>query len=363
MADFHYVKFDPEEVWKEMTDTYIDAGGDVLYPGDEKSLLLQAVLAMAIAVMGKVDNALMMDTLTYATRDYLKEYGRKRNCEYIDAIPARATVELTFRATGVTQVIEAGTELTADGIVIYHTVDDILQSGAKQTTTAEIECAMAGSVGNGLIAGTQMQILDSTAAVETAIVIQTATGGVDAEDEEAYRERIRAYGLASSTTGCAAAYEAVTKTVSSQIVDAKALNNGGGEVGVYLILADGANEAAIFQSVEAALSPIDRRPLTDTVTIRKASEVTYALKVEVWYSDYNGLTGDLQETVEAYRTWQDDTIGRAFNPDKLMAMLYQIGCDRVRFAAGSGMGGSVEYAEIAENARCKGTIELIVVNT
>lgn len=32
----HYLTFDPEAIYREMLETYIENGGDILYPGDEK---------------------------------------------------------------------------------------------------------------------------------------------------------------------------------------------------------------------------------------------------------------------------------------------------------------------------------------
>ena len=57
-----------------------------------------------------------------------------------------------------------------------------------------------------------------------------ATGGQAQESDDAYRERIRTYGLASTTTGPQSQYESVAKNVSSEIIDARALNLGAGEL-------------------------------------------------------------------------------------------------------------------------------------
>ena len=63
-----------------------------------------------------------------------------------------------------------------------------------------------------------------------------------------------------------------------------------------------------------------------------------------------------------YQKWQDNTIGRAFNPDRLMAAIYQAGATRVIWGDGSAFnGGNVAYAEIDPDAHCKGTISLGVI--
>lgn len=365
-TELRYVDYDAEKTWDEMQRTYIACGGDILYPGDEKEVLLRSVLAIATAVMAKVDSALRMDTLTYATGEYLKEYGLKRNCVYIEAIPATAPVTITFQAGGTAQTIEKGAELTADGSMIYVLTEDIQQTGTAQEVNTTVQCQEAGVIGNGLHAGSQLQFIESVDGFVSAIVTADASGGVDAEDEEVYRERIRNYGLASITTGPEQQYESAALSVSTQIIDARAINDGGGEVGVYLILADGADEESIFAAVEQKLSSVTTRPLTDHVMVHAAGEAAYTLNVKVWYSQYAGIADDVTGAIEEYQAWQDHRIGRAFNPDKLIAMLYQVGCERVQFLAGSGMGDepeAAEYTEIDPDEHCKGTITLTVVNT
>ncbi|MBQ9252237.1 MAG: baseplate J/gp47 family protein [Clostridia bacterium] len=362
-TELHYVRYDEEETWHEMVKTYLDCGGQILYPGDEKEMLMRAVLAIATAIMAKVDSALRMDTLTYATGEYLKEYGQKRNCVYIDAIAATAPVEMEFYPTGIAQTIPAGTGLTVDGQIIYETTEDLEITGTAQTLQTTLQCQTPGAIGNGLHEGAQMQFIESVDGFVKCIVTETASGGVDEEDEEVYRERIRNYGLASVTTGPEQMYESQATAASSQIIDARAINDGAGEVGLYLILAEDAERESIFNSVEQRLSAITTRPLTDHVSIHEAAERNYNLNVEVYYSQYAGIGDDVTAAVEEYQSWQDNRIGRAWNPDKLMAMLYQVGCERVRFTGGSGMSGSVQYTEIEPSAHCKGTIRITVVNT
>lgn len=364
-TELHYVDYDEEKTWDEMILTYIEAGGDILYPGDEKEILLRGVLAIATAIMAKVDSALRMDTLTYATGDYLKEYGKKRNCIYIDAVPATAPVTITFSASGVAQTLQAGTELTADGTIIYMLSDDLSITGTEQVIHTTVTCKTSGTIGNGLNSGAQLQFIESVDGFVSAIVTETASGGTDAEDEEVYRERIRNYGLASVTTGPSQQYESTAKAQSTKIVDAKAINDGDGEVGIYLILEDGADQASIFNSITNALSSVTTRPLTDHVAVHEADPVTYTLDTKVWYSQYAGIDDDVTATIESYKTWQNNTIGRAFNPDKLIAMLYQAGCERVQFLSTSSFNGSstIEYTDIQASKHCSGSITLTVVNT
>jgi phage-related baseplate assembly protein len=361
----HYIDYDSETIWNEMMMVYDMEGGDILYPGDEKEMLLRAVQMIAITILAKVDNALRMDTLTYSEREFLKEYGRKRNCEYIEAQAATAPMTITMGATGYARTLPAGTLLTADGALLWETTEEIALTGYAQEVVTTIQCETAGIAGNGLRSGTEMQFMDGLEGLVSAIIGADASGGTDAEDWEVYRERIRTYGLATVTTGPSGQYESHAKAVSNQIIDVAAKNDGPGEVGIYLILEDGADQAAIFASVAEELNAYDMRPLTDHVTIYTATEKAYTLKIKVWYGTDETLEKPVADVIAEYQEWQDNTIGRTFNPDKLVAMLYQVGCERVQIEEGSSGidGGDVEYTEIPARARCRGTIIPTIINT
>lgn len=357
-TELHYVTYDPEEIWNEMISNYVDAGGDILYPGDEKEILLRSVLADIVQVFAGVDNALRMQTLRYAVGDYLDVLGEQRGCKRIAASAATATVTVETCATGRLDVLKAGTTMTADGEQFYELTDDLALTGYHQTVKAEIRAVQAGAAGNGLLAGTQMQLSAANEGVEKITVAMDASGGNEREDDEAYRERIQTYGLASITTGPEQQYEAAAKAVSGEILDANAVNLGAGKVGVYLII-NSAGAEGIMRDVTNALRASDVRPLTDQVSVYQATDIPYTLKVQ-YRSDGGGSTETaITAAVREYQLWQDNVIGRPFNPDRLMAAIYQAGAERVVFGEGSGFnGGPVEYKQIEETARCKGTVTL-----
>lgn len=361
-TELHYLTYDPEEMWLEMQMAYFDAGGDILYSGDEKEMLLRGVQSILMQAFAGVDNALRMDTLRYAQREYLKVYGEKRNCYYIDATKAKATIQITFKATGRSDTLAAGEAVTADGEMMYLLDEAIPDTGVARTVTATVTCAIAGSVGNGLLAGTQMQPVKPHDGVYSIYCTADAAGGQDDEDFEAYRERIRNHGLTNITTGPEVQYESVAKNVTSVILDANAIDLGAGNVGVYLLLSDNTGSAAIIAAVVAALNATDVRPLTDHVSVALATPVTYTLNVQYQADSSSNVAAVIDEVVEEYQTWQDQIIGQPFNPDKLMAMLYQAGCTRVIWGSGSTFnGGDIEYTTIQPDQYCKGTIHTAVM--
>ena len=355
----HYLTYDPEAIWEEMLAIYMAAGGEILYPGDEKEMLLRSVLADITQVFAAVDNALRMQTLRFAVGEYLDVLGEQRSCERIKASAAEVTVTIQTNATGRSSTLEAGTAMTADGVVFYLLKEDLTLTGSVQTLTAQAVADREGSAGNSLTEGTALHMAVTNAAVSSITAATDAAGGNEAEDDETYRARIREYGLVSVSTGPARQYEAAAKAVSSAILDAKALNLGAGQVGVYLILADGTSAAGVLQAVTAALSADSVRPLTDQVSVAQATNVAYTLNVKYSAENASGTSAAIAEAVSSYQEWQDNVIGRAFNPDRLMAALYRAGATRVLWDTGSAFnGGSVAYTEIGSAQRCKGTINL-----
>lgn len=356
-SEIHYLSFDPEDIFREMQYAFIDAGGDVLYPGDEKEMLLRSVQATITQAFASVDNALRMATLRYAVGDYLDLYGEKRGCNRIGAQKAVAVVEMKLIATGKTGTISAGTPITADGERIYILDGDVVETGYARTARMTITADISGSAGNGLLSGTQMQFLVPQDAVESVFCVEDASGGQEREDDDTYRDRIRTFGLAQLHTGPQEQYEAAAKNVTSEILDARAANLGAGKVGVALLLASNTGSAAIIQHVSEALNDVNVRPLTDEVTVFLAEEIPYTLNV--LYKAESGMDVSLAITDAAaeYGKWQDGNIGKAFNPDRLVAELYRAGATRVVFGEGSNFNdGDVTYTDIPPNACCRGTI-------
>lgn len=360
-TELHYLTYDPEEIWTEMMQNYIEAGGDVLYPADEKEMLLRSVQADIVQIFAGVDNALRMMTLRYAVGEYLDVIGELRGCERIQASAATANVTITTNATGKETVLEAGTALTPDGVNFYLLQEDLTLTGYQQNITVQVIAEQEGSTGNGLLAGTELSLAITNGAVNSIVVTSDATGGNEEEEDEAYRERIHKYGLATVTTGPAQQYESVAKNVNSAITDAKALDDGPGNVGICLLLSTDTGQDAIMQEVLNALSKEDTRPLTDKVRVYKATDVPYILNIQYACDNSSQTTAAIASAVKTYQEWQDQTIGRVFNPDRLMAALYQAGATRVIWGEGSDFNGSgeIQYTEIANNERCKGTISLV----
>lgn len=361
-TELHYLTYDPDEIWDQMMINYVEAGGDILYPGDEKEMLLRSVQADIVQIFAGVDNALRMQTLRYAVGDYLDVLGELRGCERIPAAAARATVTISAIETGKTDTLEEGTAMTCDGEIFYLLTEDVPLSGYEETLTAEVIADREGLAGNGLVAGSQLELAIKREGVTSIVAATDAVGGIDKEEDDVYRERIRQHNLASISTGPARQYESAAEEVSGEIIDSRAINLGPGHVGVYLILSGTTPAADIIADVYEALNTVDTRPLTDLVDVYQAEDIPYTLNVNYAFDGSSEIAEAISEAVDDYKDWQETTIGTPFNPDKLLAEIYQAGATRVIWGEGSTFnGGEIKYTEISETQRCLGTINMTVI--
>ncbi len=358
----HYLTFDPEAMWTDMHIAYMQAGGDPLYPGDEKEMLLRGQLPIFAQAYAAHDHAARMQTLRYSVNEYLDVIGEKRKVFRIQAVKAKGKAAIVFKRETAAYAVVAGM-LVTDGARTYETAAEILVPAGTGTTSREtgITCTQEGTVGNALPVGMELYPVQQKARIQTVTVTQATAGGVDKEDNEAYRERIRVGGL---NVGSKSAYETLAMGVSANIVDAEAYRASAGVVSIALILEEGLTEterSSILSEVEGTLNDEEMVILTDTVQAEEAEAVPYTLNVG-YRAD--GVTAEdkaakLLAAVAEYQAWQENTVKRAFDPYKLLSLMYAAGATRHAWLEGSHVnGGAVEFTQIADNQRLKGTVTL-----
>lgn len=367
MSEVHYLTYDPEAIWSNMITTYVQEGGDMLYPGDEKEMIFRAVLAWSVQMLASVDQALRMQTLRYAEGEYLDLIGSNRNCPRISASAAQAQVQITFTNSGVTTAIPSGTRMTPDGEMQWELVEEIIPSGYSEQITADIRCCSPGIAGNSLSSGTEMQMAETMPEITRIEVLSGASGGHEAEDDDTYRERIRTNSIIANTTGPRRQYEAVAKSVSASILDVYATSNNPGTVHVFLLVDEATAPDDIVDQVYAALDDETIRPMTDTLAVQKAKAYQYNLRILYTPLGDSDISQQVDAAVQEYCQWQELHLGQPFNPERLVASIYMAGAERVQlssdswFCPGDGPDGTpmhfaAEYTKIERSSCCTGTI-------
>lgn len=348
----HYLSCDPELMWSEMNRIYRENGGDILFPGDEKSILLRTVLQALVTAYAAFDNAARMRTLRYAVGDYLDIIAEKMRLKRNLAEPATVQLELTIRDATGSVSIPKGSLFSFNGLLTFETTEQAaaVTDGEDVILVIPAQCTDEGEAGNGLEAGTILHPIEAEARIVQVKTLNETTGGREREEDEAFRERLLASAFNDTVTGPELMYTAKAMDVSSGLIDASAVADntflpGSPEIGVEyglergqvlvtLLFGDTVSEVdkhTIIDDVYKALRRDDERPLTDSLIVREADMIEFSIKVR--YMIRPGAPTDavtnIMEAVAEYKEWQTTKIGRSFDPYKLTSMLYNSYCARV----------------------------------
>ncbi len=265
--------------------------------------------------------------LAGARSNALDFLGELVGCARLASEPASCDLSFVWASPlAVALEIPAGFRVqSGDGLVIFATTTDTTVSAGARGVTVSAECLTSGTAGNDYAAGTVNVLIDTLPITPQSVGNDAATaGGADTESDDHYRERIRL--SAEASHGTAAAYKRLALDASTEVVDVAVLNIGPGEVGVYVIGADGAAVSSGGRSaVTTAVTADENRTLCDTVTVANATPVAFAVDVEIEFLEgKSALAGtSLDEAERLIAEWADVlkvTIGKDIVPEEIIAL-------------------------------------------
>ena len=351
-----YIELDFDALYNEALLIYRQNGGDVLFPGDEKEMLLRTILGILQQERASLNAAIAQGTIRDAQGTYLDILGENVGVARQSETHAVSTLGITIQRGEKGVTIEKGTLFSYNGLLTFETTQAVgATAGTGQMEiTVPIMCTAGGTA-------------------------ETTRGGAQEEEDEAYRKRIIESNFRKNATGSRAQYKAVAMSVSSSILDASPVADENftdgvgqdyglkpGQVLVSLMFAEKVSEqdkSKILEDAWQALSADESRPLTDTIVVKEAKKKTYRLKMKYKLRDDTegeNLLLSVNKAASAYQAWQSAAIGRAFDPYRLTSMLYNAGCSRVDIDtdASSFDGGVATYTPIDRATRIEGTVEL-----
>ena len=347
-STYNFVTTDAAAIYTAIVGSLMDEVNEPLYPGDERRIFAEALVAVLVSVYNEFNDRMKQRTLQYARGPVLDaiadRYGLTR------AEPAHASA--TFRFTvDVAQpqniIINQGTRITTDGSV-YFATDQIavLQAGSLYVDI-QATCTEGGSAYNGYTAGTINTLVDLIPYISGAENTTISAGGDDGEPytdegDEKFRERIRLAPATQSTAGPESAYRYFALSADPGIIDVAIDVPGANIVNIYPLMTDGElPDEDVLAKVEAACSADNVRPMTDKVTAIAPEAVTYDVEIKYYCTQDNEAdTVNAVEgsggAIERYNEWQTAALDRDINPDQLRRYILApnwatglVGADRV----------------------------------
>lgn len=158
------------------------------------------------------------------------------------------------------------------------------------------------------------------------------------EDDDAFRERIQLSWAQLNTAGARNAYRFHAKSADNDVLDADAYgpetNNRPGEVDVYVLSRTGNGEASpsLTEKVMSELSADEVRPLTDYVSVKSATIVSYAVTAELDIPDGPDAQTVLEHAISTLTSYTrlSHRINGLVPLSAIYAALQQPGVTRVR---------------------------------
>lgn len=158
------------------------------------------------------------------------------------------------------------------------------------------------------------------------------------EDDDAFRERIQLSWAQLNTAGARNAYRFHAKSADNDVLDADAYgpetHNRPGEVDVYVLSRTGNGEASpgLTEKVMSELSADEVRPLTDYVSVKSATIVSYAITAELDIPDGPDAQTVLEHAISTLTSYTllSHRINGLVPLSAIYAALQQPGVSRVR---------------------------------
>lgn len=335
MADeISFVETDSAKIYTTVINALMEYCNDALYPGDERRIFGEALVAVLVSVYSEFNDKMKQRTLRYARGLVLDAIGERLGVKRLH--PASASAIFRFAAAAVMPsniVIPAGTRITTDGSIYFETQETaVLQAGEFYVDVAGV-CSEGGSVYNGYTPGTIASLVDLIPYISGAANISESAGGDDGEPyttegDGRLRERIRLAPSTLSTAGPESAYRYFVLSADPDIVDV-AIDCPMDEpntVNLYPLMKGGQlPEKDDLQKILDVLAD-DVRPMTDLVQTFSPEAVEYGIEIK-YYCTKDDEAATIQTiegsggSIDQYNEWQTTALGRDINPDQLRRFL------------------------------------------
>lgn len=343
-TEYEFVTTDSNELLTNLITKFESMTGTTLTPAAPERAFLSWLADAIIAERVNINYAANQNIPSRAEGANLDALGKWIfNETRKPAQPAYCTMRFNISAAQSTAIaIPAGTRVTDTSATIYWaTTEDVLIPIGSTSVDVMVQCQSNGTVGNGYTAGQINSLVDVDNVLYFSSCANTteSDGGAEEETDEDFYERMRLSLDKYSTAGAEGSYIYWAKSVSEEIADVKAVKASAGTVKIYALMNDGTLASSTIKSAIAAACNDDSvRPLTDSVTVADASQVTCNISLTYYIADnttkpLTEIQAAVTEAVNEYKKWQTAKLGRDINPSKLWQLLMNTGIKRATITA------------------------------
>nr|UWG01689.1 MAG: baseplate J-like protein [Bacteriophage sp.] len=335
--NLQFVETDTEKIKQEVITTVEQQTGYTLAPADPRRIFLETLAYYIGLIEKQQDTTGKMNLLFFSKEDYLEHLAALLDVERLPASFAGAKVKATLSTPlNYSVTIPAGIRITAGNEIYFSITSPIVIEQGTTEAHGTVKCTVAGTIGNGYVEGQINKIVDNLPFLVNIQNTETTTGGEDAEDDEALRERTRQAPESFSTAGPDGSYAFWTKTASPAIVDVAVYSPTPGVVHIRPLLEGGElPNGQLIEEIEKILNEKNRRPLTDKIEVIEPEQVEYNINVKYYINSNdaeqeNTLKAAVEKSIrEDYVLWQKSALGRDIDPNQLVYFMRGAGAGRI----------------------------------
>lgn len=235
MENLSFLETDADAIYDVVITALERNVNESLYPGDERRIFGDALVAVFVSVFNQVNDACKQKMLQYASGQVLDALGERYACYRIEPKPAKTILRFSVKSQVAGNIlIEEGTRVTPDYDVYFKTVEAAVLQAGKLYVDIQAESVGSGEKYNNYLVGTVNQLVDLVPYIDFVENIDITHSGDDGEPypeaddgvgDEHYRERIRLAPTALSVAGPRDAYEYHAKSADASIIDVAVLSN------------------------------------------------------------------------------------------------------------------------------------------
>lgn len=229
MADLSFLETDSNEIYEDIITSLEERVGEPLYPGDERRVFGDALVALFVAVFNEVNNACKQKMLQYASGEVLDALGARYNCTRLQPTAAETVLRFSVKEAMPSNIfIAKGTRVTPDNEIYFETIESAVLQAGSFFVDVEAKASEPGASYNGYTVDTIKQLVDMVPYIDEVTNIEQTHGGDDGEPyptqddgsgDEHYRERIQLAPTSLSAAGPEDSYRYYAQSADASIAD------------------------------------------------------------------------------------------------------------------------------------------------
>ena len=345
MDELNLIETDAGLIYQEIIGILEENVSETLYPGDERLLFGEALVAVIVAVYNTVNDRCRQRMIRFARGVVLDALGERMQTPRLQ--PNKATTTMRFIATQPdihNNIIPSGTRVTADSELYYEVISTVVLHAGDSFIDVEVVAQEGGAKYNGYSSGTITTLVDQLPFIKSVTNLTTTSGGDDGEayntdGDDRYRVRILLAPETLSAAGTEGRYAYYALSADPSIIDVRVITPAPGRVTVIPLLQNGdIPDSAMLDKILNVVGDRAVRAFTDLVNVEPPATVPYDINLTYYTTSQNLST--VTEMVEAsggaidkYIEWQSQELGRLINPDKLRSLILapegRVGADRI----------------------------------